>query len=66
MPFFIRESNGASTQSSGCQALTTSGFPASGSSYLPRLPIHPDSGMLRLLSPVTAAGPRRIFTVFPF
>jgi hypothetical protein len=42
-----------------------SGLPASGSFYLPRLPIRSDSGNLRFSSPVTAAGPRRISTVFP-
>jgi hypothetical protein len=42
-----------------------SGLPASGSFYLLRLPIYSDSGTLQLSSPVTAAGPRRISTVFP-
>lgn len=42
------------------------GLPASGLSYRLRLPILADSGMLQLSSPVTAAGPRRILTVFPF
>jgi len=47
-----------------------SGLPASGSFDSPRLPInlrqwrYPIRDM-RLLSPVTAAGPRRISTVFP-
>jgi len=45
------------------------GLLASGSFDLPRLPESPSasdfSGIMRLLSPVTAAGPRRNFTVFP-
>ncbi len=43
------------------------GLPASGSSYLPRLPVPCGTvAFLRHSSPVTAAGPRRIRTVFPF
>jgi hypothetical protein len=45
--------------------LVYSGLPAPGSSYWPRLPILSDSGILRFSFPVTAAGPRRISTVFP-
>ena len=41
------------------------GLLAPGSSYSPSLPILTDSGVLRLSYPVTAAGPQRIFTVFP-
>lgn len=41
------------------------GLLASGSSYRPRLPTPKGSGHQRLSSPVTAAGPRRICTVFP-
>jgi len=42
------------------------GFLAFGSSYLPGLPIRMDSGVVRFSYPITAAGPRRIRTVFPF
>jgi hypothetical protein len=39
-----------------------------GSSYWPRLPIRlqADSGLLRLSSPITAAGPYQNLTGFPF
>jgi hypothetical protein len=57
------------------------GLLAIGSTYLPRLPIHlretfekclfskgllMNSGIQRLSFPITAAGPHRIFTGFPF
>ena len=41
------------------------GLLAPGSLYSPRLPEHDTQWRMRLLSPVTAAGPRRIHTVFP-
>ena len=39
-----------------------------GSSYKPRLPVQfeKDSGFVRRSSPITAAGPYRNFTGFPF
>ena len=39
-----------------------------GSSYRPRLPVQleKDSGFMRRSSPITAAGPYRNFTGFPF
>jgi len=40
-----------------------------GSSYKPRLPVpvvQADSGFVRRSSPITAAGPYRNFTGFPF
>jgi hypothetical protein len=42
------------------------GLLASGSSLGLRLPIISDSGIMQRQSPVTATGPRRIYTVFPF
>ncbi len=36
-----------------------------GSTYWPGLPILSDSGVIWRSSPITAAGPRRNFTVFP-
>ena len=42
------------------------GLLALGSSYSPGLPIRMDSGVVRFSYPITAAGPRRICTVFPF
>jgi len=46
--------------------IISAGLLASGSSYSPRLPILTNSDVLRLSSPVTAAGTRRIYTVLPF
>ena len=42
------------------------GLLAPGSSYSPHLPVFTDSGILQLSFPVTAAGPRRVYTVLPF
>ena len=42
-----------------------SGLPARGSAYSPRLPVLANSGFLRLSSPLTAAGPRRLCTSLP-
>ena len=67
MPYFILDLSAAAPIRGGSTLNNDgTGLPASGSSYLPRLPVLSDSGMLRLSSPVTAAGPRRLFTVFPF
>ena len=46
---------------------TWAGLLAYGSHYSPRLPLpnFRKSGIMQLSSPITAAGPQRIFTVFP-
>src|SRR3989304_9230851 len=66
MPFFILEHNPSLKPRRQTNYDIRVGLLAPGSSYLPRLPVLTDSGILRLSSPVTAAGARRVFTPLPF
>jgi hypothetical protein len=69
MPFFIlvlQTGNLQPTEGLDQTVYLRAGLLAPGLTYLLRLPVQTTVTTLQFLSPVTAAGPRRILTVFPF
>jgi len=72
-PFFILKIVGKPLSAKIADPFAQAGLLTLGSPYLPPLPISgsaycrtPDSGYLRLSSPITAAGPSPILTGFPY